>query len=177
MLHLDEYGYTVFTGDSVHLVLSAPSGKNAPGLDLVTVLPEENPHELLEVGFWAEESEGSPEIRPVADGGADGPGPGADHPEYRGRLRTVRHRLLDLVGDPVGILRPSPRFWSVRRTFPRSNGCWLPSDFVTCFITDPSLHRRGKAFATISFRHGRTLIFSRIQQRLREWMHYNARSS
>src|SRR5690606_26726851 len=86
--------------------LPAPPGKDAPGLHLVAVLPEEDPHELLEVRFRADEGEGSSEVGPVRDGGADGTGPGADHPEDRGRLHPTRYRLLDLRGDPVGILRP-----------------------------------------------------------------------
>ncbi len=97
VLHLDKNGIAVFVSDGVHLVLPAPPGKDTPGLHLVAVLPEEDTHELLKVRLRPEERERSPEVGPVPDGGADGPGPGVDHPEDRGGRDAVRHRLLDLA--------------------------------------------------------------------------------
>ncbi len=104
VLHLNKRDHAVFLGDGIHLMLPAETGKDAPGLHLVAVLPEEDPHELLEIGFRTDEGEGSPEIGPVRDGGADGARPGPDHPEDRGRLHPILHRLLDLHSDPVSII-------------------------------------------------------------------------
>ncbi len=106
VLHLDKRGHTIFTRNGIHFMFPAPPGEDTPGLHLVAMLPEEDPHVLFEVRFRADEGESPPEVGPVRDGGANGTGPGADHPEDRRRLHPVRCRFLDLCGDPVSILFP-----------------------------------------------------------------------